>query len=131
MPQVASNVQLFVGHYTSETGFFNGVIGSVLAVPVLLFFNGYYLTRALAGVAWRSGNQWLYPLLAAAIFVGHVYFAVKNSTGSFTPLARATVVPFLTGGACIVFTCALAGNWLFRKWTRGGGASASAWGYTQ
>ncbi|MGE0405501.1 MAG: hypothetical protein AB7O65_04310 [Candidatus Korobacteraceae bacterium] len=102
---------------SSQTGFFNGIIGSVLAVPVILFINGYYLTRALAGVAWRSGSQWLYPLLAAAVFMGHVYFAVSNSTGSFTPLARAAVIPFLTGGTCIVFACASAGNWLFQKWS--------------
>ena len=104
----------------SETGLFNGVFGSVLAVPVVLFLNGYYLTRALAGLAWKSGSHWLYPLLAAAIFVGHVYFAVSNSRGSFTPLARAAVTPFLTGGACIVFACAYGGNRLCQMWVRRG-----------
>jgi hypothetical protein len=103
---------------SSETGVLYGVVGSILAVPVALFLNGYYLTRALAGVAWKSRLPWLYPLLAAGIFLVHVSFVISHSRGDFTPFARATAIPFLAGGTCIVYVCALGGNWLMRKWTR-------------
>src|SRR5262245_35826461 len=72
---------------SSETGLLYGIVGSVLAVPVVLFLNGYYLTRALAGVAWRSRSRWVYPLLAAAVFLVHVSFVVTHSKGDFTPFA--------------------------------------------
>lgn len=105
---------------SSEIGLLYGVGGSVLAVPVILFLNGYYLTRALAGVAWISKSPRMYPLLAAAIFLIHVSFVFNRSKGDFTPFARATAVPFLAGGTCIVFVCALGGNWLMRRWVRSG-----------
>ena len=110
---------------SSETGMLYGVIGSVLAVPVVLFLNGYYLTRALAGAAWRSRSRWLYPFLASAIFLVHVSFVVSHFKGDFTPFARATATPFLAGGAFIVFVCALGGNWLMRKWTPAGRSLAA------
>lgn len=97
------------------------MVGSVLAVPVVLFLNGYYLTRALAGVAWVSRAPWVYPAVAAAFFVLHVHIVVTQSRRDLTPFAQATEIPFLAGGACIVFACAFAGNRLFRRWARGGG----------
>jgi len=88
-----------------------------LAVGVVLFLHGYYLTRALVGVAWRSRRPWLYPAIAASLFVAHMHFAVIRLKPDMTPVARGTEPPFLAGGACIVFACAFAGNWLLRKWT--------------
>ena len=105
---------------SSEIGLLYGVVGSVLAVPVVLLLNGYYLTRALAGVAWRSRSRWLYPALAAAIFLVHVSIIVSYSKGDFTPFARAKAIPFLAGGAGIVSVCALGGDWLMRRWGQGG-----------
>ncbi len=106
---------------SSETGLLYGVIGSALAVPVVLFLHWYYLTRALAGIAWRSRNPWLYPAIASVVFVAHMHFAVARSKSDLTLFARATELPFLVGGACIVFVCALGGNWLMRKWANLGG----------
>ena len=111
---------------SSETGLGYGVVGSVLAVPVVLFINWYYLTRAIAGVAWMSRSPWLYPAIATTLFVVHVHFVVGQSKRDLTPFAHATEVPFLAGGACIVFACAFAGNWLYRKWVRGGGGMVPA-----
>lgn len=105
---------------SSEIGLLYGVIGSVLAVPVVLFLHWYYLSRVLVGIAWRSRYPWLYPAMAAAAFVAHMHFAVARSKSDLTPFAQAKELPFLVGGACIVFACALGGNWLLRKWTRSG-----------
>jgi hypothetical protein len=46
---------------SSETGLLYGVVGSVLSVPVVLFINWYYLTRALAGLAWMSRSFVVVP----------------------------------------------------------------------
>ena len=116
---------------SNQIGVLNGMIGSVLAVPVVLFLNGYYLTRALAGVAWVSQKPWLYPATAAAVFVAHIHFVVARSRSDLTLFAQETELPFLVGGACIVFVCAFAGNWCFRKWTQVGNSTAPALGYTQ
>src|SRR4051812_40677223 len=73
---------------SSQIGVLNGMLGSVLAVPVVLFLNGYYLTRALAGVAWISPKPWLYPVTAAVIFVGHVHYVVARSRSDLTLFAQ-------------------------------------------
>ena len=56
----------------SQIGLLYGVIGSVLAVPVVLFLHWYYLTRALAAVV-RSIKPLPYPLIAAILFVIHMH----------------------------------------------------------
>jgi hypothetical protein len=88
-----------------------------LAVGLVLFLHGYYLTRAFFGVLWRSQKSWLYPAIAAASFVTHMHIALIRSWTDLTPRAQAREPPFLAGGACIVFVCAFSGNWLLRKWT--------------
>lgn len=103
---------------SNQIGLFYGVIGPVLAVPVLLFLNGYYLTRALAGLVWGSQRAWLYPSIASALFVSIVHIDVARSKSALTPEARAAEFPFLAGGACIVFTYAFVGNWSLRKWVQ-------------
>ena len=96
-----------------------GIWALALAVAVVLFLTGYYVTRAFFGFVWRSQKSWLYPAIATALFGAHLHFAVARSKSDLTPLARATEVPFLVGGACIVFTCAFAGNCFLRRWTEG------------
>lgn len=96
----------------------SGIWALAFAVVVVLFLHGYYLTRALIGVVWRSQNKWLYPALAAALFVAHMHIAIVRSKSDLTPFAQATELPFLTGGACIVFACAFVGGWVLRKWTQ-------------
>ena len=105
---------------SSQTGLVYGVVVSALAVPVVLFLHGYYITRALAGMLLRIHNTWLYPAIAAALFVAHMYFALARSNSDLTPFAQAKELPFLAGGACIVFACAFIGDRLLRKWTRRG-----------
>lgn len=97
-------------------GLLYGVVGSALAIPVVLFLHGYYLTRVLAGLVLRLRRRWLYPAIAAALFGGHMYFALAQSQQDLTFFARATEIPFLILGACIVFTSALFGDGLLRKW---------------
>jgi hypothetical protein len=93
---------------SSQIGLLYGVIGSALAVPVVLFLHGYYLTRALAGLVWRSQKPWLYPAIAATLFVTHIHIAIVRSRSDLTPEARAMELPFLAGGASIV----LLARWL-------------------
>lgn len=95
-----------------------GVWALAFAVAVVLFLAGYYVTRAFFSVVWRSQKPLLYPAIAMALFVAHLHLAVARSKSDLTLVARATEFPFLAGGACIVFACAFAGNWLLRRWTQ-------------
>ena len=96
------------------------VLGSLVALPVVLFLHGYYFTRVLAGVLLRSGKRWLYPAIAATLFVIHTYVIFVRLKPDMSALGKAVEAPFLAGGACVAFACAFAVNWLFRKWTKTG-----------
>ena len=98
-------------------GAFQRIVVPALAVVFLLLVHGYYLTVGVFAVLWRSQRSWLYPLIAAALFVGHMHFAISRSESDLTLVARSAEGTFLTAGAGIVFTCAFAGNWCLRKWT--------------
>jgi hypothetical protein len=101
----------------SQIGLLYGVIGSVLAVPVVLFLHWYYLTRALAAVV-RSIKPLPYPLIAAILFVIHMHVVFVRLKPDMSSLGKVKEFPFIAGGACIVFACALAGNCLLRKWSQ-------------
>ncbi len=98
--------------------FLYGVLGSILALPVVLFLHGYYFTRILAGVVGRNGRIWFYPAIAAILFLIHMYVVFARLKPDMSSLGKATQAPFLVGGAGIVFACAHCGNWLLRRWTR-------------
>ena len=104
---------------SSQIGLLYGAIGSVLAVPVVLFLHWYYLTRALAAVV-RNIRPQLYPLIAATLFVIHMQVAFVRLKPDMSSLGKAKELPFLAGGAGIVFACAIGGNWLLRKWINAG-----------
>lgn len=89
-------------------------------VGAILFLHGYYLTTGLAGVVWRSHRIWPYPAIAATLFVIHAHIVFFRLKPDLSSSGRATELPFLAGGACIVFACAVAGNWLLRRWMRPG-----------
>lgn len=80
----------------------------------MLFLNGYYFTRVLAGMIFRSVGRWLYPALAATLFAIHMYVTFVRMKPGLNALGKALEPPLLVGGACIVFACALGGNWLLR-----------------
>jgi hypothetical protein len=103
-----------------QIGLFYGVLASTLAIPVVLFIHWYYLTRVLAGIVLRIQTRWAYPATAAALFLGHMYFALARAKNDLSLFAHATEFPFLAGGACIVFTCASMGDRLLRKWKQTG-----------
>lgn len=94
----------------------SGVWALALAVAIVLFLHGYYLTRALAALVGTRQRTLLYPAIATVLFVAHMHFAVARSKADLTLFAQATELPFLACGACIVFACAIGGNWLLRKW---------------
>jgi hypothetical protein len=93
----------------------------IAALPVVyvLFFHGYYFTRPLLGLVWKTGPSWQYAAIAALLFLVHMGVAIARfGQHDFTPEARRATTPFLLGGAVVVFCCALAGRFLLRKWTR-------------
>jgi len=99
-----------------QLGLLNGMIGSIIAVPVILGLHGYYISRILAVIARASKIGWLYPVIAASVFIAHFLFIVSRSKSDLSPVALAMSLPFLIGGACIVVACALAGTFALRKW---------------
>jgi hypothetical protein len=97
-----------------------GVWALAFGVAGFLFIYGYYLTTALFGVVWRSRRPWVYPTIAATLFLAHTFFIFHGLGPDMSSQGKAMVLPFLAGGGCIVFGCALAGNWLLRKWIQPG-----------
>lgn len=91
------------------------LMGSILALPVVLFLHGYYLTRVLVGIVLRGGSRWFYPAIASTLFAIHMYVVYVRLKPDMSSLGQAVGPPFIVGGACIVFACALGGNWLLRK----------------
>ena len=73
---------------------------------------------ALAGVVWRGQKPWLYPAIAATLFVIHTHIVFFRLKPDLSSSGRSAELPFLVGGACIVFACAFGGNWLLRKWSQ-------------
>jgi hypothetical protein len=94
-----------------------GIVGSTLAVPVVLFLHGYYFTRVLGGFLLRFQKRWFYPAIAATLFVSHLYYALSQAQSDLTSFAQAIEVPFLSFGAGIVFVCAYVGDGWLRKWS--------------
>ena len=94
------------------------LVSAGVAVGVVLCLHGYYLTKLLFGVVWRSQRRWTYPAIAATLFVIHMGIAFVRLKPDISPVARASELPFLTGGACIVFACAFVGGWFLQGWVR-------------
>jgi hypothetical protein len=102
----------------NQSSFWYAMMGSIMAVPVILCLHGYYISRLLAAIALARRAKWLYPAAAALAFFAHVLFViVELGPHDLTPHAQAMRVPFLIGGTCIVFGCAFAGKKLFQKWS--------------
>ena len=94
---------------------FRGLLLLITGTAVLFMVgSGYLLTTAIFGVVWRSQRLWLYPAVAAVLFISHVQFYV---TGWETSL----MLQVQAGGACIVFACTFVGNCILRKWVHAGG----------
>jgi len=72
--------------------------------------SGYLLTTCFFGVVWRSSIPWVYPAIAATLFVVHVQVHVT----AWEPLLKLTVQ---FAGACIVMACTLLGNYVLPRWT--------------
>jgi len=100
----------------NQVGIQNGILGSVVAIPVILGLHGYYVFRPLAAFASVSDAKWLYPAVAGAVFIASVLFIALQAKTDLSAQARAVILPFLAGGACLVFACSFAGSQLFRKW---------------
>lgn len=86
-----------------------------LAVSVVLFLNGYYVTKALFGLMWKGQKSLLYPAIAATLFVLHMYIFYLRAKPDMSGLPR-VILPFQIGGACIVFACTFVSGWFLRKW---------------
>jgi hypothetical protein len=101
-----------------QIGLLNGLLGTMLSVPAILGLHGYYVSRFLATVAWASKTKGLYPTIASIAFVAHVLYIASRWKSDFTSQTQPMIIPFLIGGAGIVFACAFAGNLLFNQWSR-------------
>lgn len=84
---------------------------TLVSAFVFMLGSGYLLTTGIFGVLWRSTNPWVYPAIAAALFVAHVQFFATGWDPS-------TKVPVQAGGACIVFGCTFLGTWCLRRFAQ-------------
>jgi hypothetical protein len=90
----------------------------IATVVVFMFGSGYLLSTAIVGIGFRGSRLWLYPVIAALLFVIHeqVFFSGWTPP-DFSHLATQV------GGACIVFFCTLAGS----RFLRNVGESKTRW----
>jgi hypothetical protein len=95
-----------------------GAWALAFGVASILFLHGYYLTTGLFGAVWRSGKVWVYPAIAATLFNIHTHIVFVRLKPDISAQGRATEVPFLVGGTCMVLGCRFVGGCLLRHWTR-------------
>ena len=50
----------------------------------------------------------------------------ENVPQDMSALGKVVGPPFIAGGACIVFACAVVGDWLLRKWLPSASVTRSA-----
>ena len=96
--------------------FFDGLRRAFLLVALViitvLFSTGYLLATAIFGVVWRSQRLWLYPTVAAVLFLAPVqWYFIEAGPGP--TLERWS---FQLGGMCIVFIVTSVGNLVLRRW---------------
>ena len=118
----------FMGLLMSRyVGFQNGMLGSVLVVPVIMALYGYYVVRIASMLARLLKAQWLYPLAASLAFIGDMWLALWTMKPSLSSTALSLRFPFLIGGVCIVSACAFASVVMMRMW----GAPSSGTGVSK
>jgi hypothetical protein len=97
-------------------------------LTVFMLASGYLLTTAIFGVVSRSQRPWLYPTIAAVLYLAHLRIAFGGERSGLS-LAHWDLFQRLTleaGGACVVFACTWVGTSLLRRWvTRAGVLAAS------
>lgn len=90
------------------------IVGYAAMTAVFMFGSGYLLTSAISSVTLRGCRFWLYPVVAAALFIVHLQFFASGWTTSER-------LPIQALGACIVIVCTLAGGLLLHRPERSGG----------
>lgn len=85
------------------------------AAIVFMIGSGYLLTTAIFGIRLRSQNRWVYPVIAATLFVAHEQFLFTG-----WKLPDVSHVKTQAFGAWIVFACTFMGNWFLRNWGNAG-----------
>jgi hypothetical protein len=87
-------------------------------LTVFMFASGYLLTTAIFGVVSRSQRSWLYPTIAAVLYLAHLHIAFGGARSGLS-LAHWDLPQRLTleaAGACVVFACTWVGTSLLRRW---------------
>jgi hypothetical protein len=99
-----------------ELNSFYTIVTACAPVVLVLFLDGYYLTRPLLGIFWKGTRPWLYAAIAAALFALHsslAFLVLKSDIG--TGIFGKEVI-FVAGGVAIVFGCAFAGRNVYLRW---------------
>jgi H+/Cl- antiporter ClcA len=87
------------------------LMGSIIALPVILALYGYYVSRTLAMfVTWSSPIRWHYSALAGTVFIAHVSYLAFRLWPDISPEAKAAFPPFLLGGTCVAIAVSYVGN---------------------
>ena len=80
-------------------------------VIVFMVGSGYLLTTAVGRAFLSSHNPWVYPPIAAVLFVAHEQFLFSG-----WKLPNGSHLQTQVFGACIVFICTLVGGLLLQRW---------------
>ena len=96
-------------------GLFQGFLIAIAGIVTVLITSGYVLTTSIFGVVWRSQRLWLYPAVAAVLFLAHLQLMFID-LGTSSAYARWGL---RLGGVCVVLTCTTVGNLVLRRWGKG------------
>jgi hypothetical protein len=97
----------------SQSGFAKDLLFSAWATAfVFMWGTGYVVTTLLFRVFLRGQRLWLYPAVAAVLFLTHLQILFFIATG--WPSSQRIQVR--AAGVCIVFACTFAGSFVLQKW---------------
>jgi hypothetical protein len=85
-------------------------------IVIFMFGSGYLMSTTVFAIVWRSQRPWLYPTIAAALYLGHLRFAFGSEHWSLGHWDLSQRITLQVGGASIVFACTFVGGGFLRKW---------------
>lgn len=94
----------------SEHGYASDIMIIVILIVIMFMCStGYIFTTAIVRAFWNGRTLWLYPFVAALMFLIHAEIFIRMTDTTIHRKER-------LAGACITFAVTFAGGWVLRKW---------------
>ena len=84
----------------------------LFAAIVFMVGSGYVVTTAIVAILFRGQTPWLYPIIAACLFIIHEQFFISGWAPPET-----IQLQIQAGGASVVFATTFLGGRYLRRWS--------------